>query len=269
MATLEIGFNCMHLFAPQPSTGTMHVLMPSTKHHVHGRSEGHAGGGTVPKHVVRILHPSLPPKGIPMEDWELVLGGSAGANAPAPATQQRTQPGELANITRVSKLKVSKDLIDTKAHDRVVSRVTLRAGAMTELLSEVDWYFDEDVRPLAYEAIWRIEGVKPKDVTWNPLRGGTTPPVPSLTELEEENGVIRIRLFHVLESALPPKDNGTLDEAEIRRHFHVFYHMLGTTDVKDEWLPRKPKRIDKLNCVGAIAAIEGEESDEPSSQATE
>src|ERR1700741_550425 len=77
MVDLEIRFQCMCLFVPEPvaadaKAGTVHVLMPTTN----GCHDSDCSDGPgVAEHVVRLIHPDLTdPKGVSLAGWKLELG---------------------------------------------------------------------------------------------------------------------------------------------------------------------------------------------------
>lgn len=246
MAGLEIEFNCMCLFVPDEDAGTVHVLMPATDHHPHhggnDHQDGHAQGSAIPKHVVKMLHPSFTgqKKGRPMEGWALALGAQPGSAttriAPPDPSQNGAKVVDLTDLT--GGRRIERRLVEDVVTPEVASRVTLHAGKVTSVDAEAIWRFKGQNILMAHQVTWKIEEL-PEDLRWIRLGAGGNPPLASLSELApESDGSFRLRIFHVTEDALPPTGVGALNPVQVGRHFGVFYRLLGITDPGEDLLPQ-------------------------------
>lgn len=288
MATLELEFNCLCLFVPDPNDEVVHVLMPGTDGHPDDHDDGHAEHG---KHVVRMLHRSFKGdeklRGRPLEGWALTLGPetpspsavrtlgpkvpSAGRTPPsktAPASRtlvshgDRDSEGELPDLSDITGRTVDPALLGLNPGSRVAARITLRTGRATRLAYESTWRIENDATHItrdiriAHQVTWRMEHVDPT-LIWSRLSGrsnGDYAPLESLNALEPEDDLsYRLRIFHVTEDALPPR-GGILKPAEMRQHYRAFYSLLGENHPADGLLPRiTEKHILDVNCGGAMA----------------
>lgn len=232
MATLIVHLHCMCLFVPDPGTGSVHVLMPGMHGpgHDHGHDHG-LGAARVPeKHVVRMLHRTFTdhPQGRPMEGWSLVLGGRG------PAGLELNPPdvvgAELPDLTALTQKTVDPSLLTSTAPDGVVSRVTFRAGSVTDRESNpFTWTLGgRKGLVLANVVTWAIPNIG-DELEWVPIGTPTSrPPILSLRELAPEAGdVYRISIHHETERTLPGSGGGRLSVNEMKVHFATFYRLLG------------------------------------------
>jgi len=257
MATLELEFNCMCVFVPEPSPGgpdgqgSMHVIMPSTRHH-HGGGQEHAGE----VHVVRMLHPSfLPahPKGLSMEGWALTLGEGA-----PPSASTALDPGPngetLVNLTPLAGgAMVPHRMVQDQFNDEVNARVTLGSGALQtdKIRSEAKWKFGgTDIR-MAFRASWMMEVDPDRPLQWFSLDATAAPPIRSLRELTPEaDGHYKITIYHVPERTLPPDpgDNGRLELSQVKEHFRALYVLFGIQNPTEDMLPQPPTAVGTGHC---------------------
>jgi len=262
MATLELQFNCLCLFVPDPAARVVHVLMPGTNGH-----EGHEH----PRHVVRMLHHSFEGKtdekedrlyGRGMEGWALTLGpDNASADTSLLPPQGALPGGVLPDLSKITGRTLDPGLVGMNPGAGVAARITLRSGKVTRMASESTWAIGNDTIALAHQVTWRMWDVEP-ELKWEPLGGRPQtqtyprPPLATLDELEPEDDLdYRLRIFHVTDDALPPR-GGTLKPSEMRSHFRGFYPLLGVNDPVDELLPRiLEKQIVEVNCTGGRAAL--------------
>jgi hypothetical protein len=260
MATLQLEFNCLCLFVRDEANDVVHVLMPRTDH------------PGMDRHVVRVYHPELPPPpdGKSMEGLEWVLGPAKGsANLLSLATNDT---GELVDVTVASGdanaqngKKVDKDLVTT-VHDKVLTRVVLRAGTLVDRRSPVRWKLKGRRFKMVDRVVWEIDDVD-DSLTWNKLKNSDPFPLTSLAELGPPQPLpgpghktgYQLRIFHTTEEGLPPDgDVGVLDELAIQQHFRHFYDLLNYNPSPDQ-LPRDPEVpfLRTFNC-GVGQALLGE-----------
>ncbi|HEX9938794.1 MAG TPA: hypothetical protein VGB15_16765 [Longimicrobium sp.] len=256
MATLELQFNCLCLFVPEPDKKVVHVLMP--------RSNGHAGHAGHEKHVVRMLHKSFKGQenthGRSLEGWALVLGPE-NASADTNLTHKGTTPGgalpDLSQITHDvlgARKTVDPALLSVTPGGAVAARITLRSGGVTRMASEASWEIGGKEIALAHQVTWRMSDVD-HVLRWEGLDGkpdSDPRPLDTLKSLEPEDDLgYKLRIFHVTEEALPPK-GGILAPAVMREHFRAFYPLLGVDQQDASLLPSiKGKHINQVNCGAA------------------
>ncbi len=253
MATLELQFNCLCLFVPDPVRKAVHVLMPATN----GQS-GHEGHGDDHKHVVRMLHHSFEEeerrKGRDMEGWALSLGAKNDrwdpVEALAPVDPEKAALPDLSAID--DRLRVDPSLLGPDPGSRVAARITLYSGKAHRMAAEARWKIGETELPLAHQVTWKLEVDPRAGLTWERLkdRADARPPLETLKDLEPEDDHLgyKLRIFHVTEKALPPR-GGTLKPREMREHYRAFYPLLGEHYPPDRLLPRLiEKHIDRVNC---------------------
>lgn len=287
MATLQIEFNCLCLFARDEDANVVHVLMPSTAGHVHHANHREGGvhahdeagadqdagsggsGGAVDQHVVRLIYPIFPePEQMrkPLEGWHLTVRHASGA---ADTTLGSFPDAEIVDITRLTQatgtsggLRVDPALAvfdpSTGLHGKVVCLITLRGGHMITAESEMDWEFNGRPVKMAHQATWQIEDVQ-EALEWRSATNDP-PPLPSLASLGAPttlpNGQIgyRLSIYHTTSDALPPNHRGVRNPAEVARHFHAYYEMLGEPNPTEPQLP-KGLLARTVNCGVAQALI--------------
>jgi hypothetical protein len=256
MATLELQFNCLCLFVPDPDNQVVHVLMPATNGH-----DGHDGHE---QHVVRILHPSVKEvekgKGLDIEGWALTLGPAQG-NAETTLTPPKGKPrgGTLPDLSSLTNnQRVASALVGPAPGTAVAARITLRSGGVTSLASEAEWEIEGRKFALAHQVTWTMSDGG-AGLQWARLYGppDINPPLNSLDELEPENDLsYKLRIFHVTDDALPPR-GGILQPAVMREHYRALYPLLGITNPASTLLPRMVSSgVVDVNCAGGKAKLE-------------
>jgi hypothetical protein len=235
MVALQLDFNCLCLFARDDKNNEVHVVMPRT--HV-----GHL-------HVVRLIHPSFTnfPHGKPLEGLTLEVGTAGGADL---KSLQPTKEGVIVDVSARSGKKVN------LKSPNVITRFHLRSGKVVDRDAEATWQIDKDTVLMAHRVIWEIGGLDPtKALAWS---GGTIPLV-KLADLGSPmtlpvtgNSGYRLTVFHTTPDRLPPRDRGTLNEAEVREHFRHYYELLGFRP-GDIHLPHRPlvPPVGTFNCGAA------------------
>jgi hypothetical protein len=198
-----------------------------------GPAASDANGKAPEKHVVRMLHRSFTaqPQGRPMEGWGLIVDDGRG---PARLEVAPAAPGvaktEVPDLTAICKKVVDPALVSSLHPQGVVSRVTFRAGEVSEVRSNgFEWTLDNQKdRVLAHAVTWVIHNV-PDQLTWVRLNGPAgPPPILSLRELAPEaNDVYRIAIHHETERTLPGAKGPGLAADDIQHHFAAFYAALG------------------------------------------
>jgi hypothetical protein len=246
--TLEITFRCMCLFVPEPGTRRTHVLMPSTTacaHGDHGNHGDHDGHPThaVDRHVVKLVFPMkggrLSADGESfaqnrrvdgkldfrdMAGWSLVLPRTRAA-APAPGVSVSSVT--LPDLRQATGSRVSRALLNGTRDRRVAARVTLNGGAIVAHDAAAVWNFDgQSEIPMAQEVTWRLEGLPdgPLQLTRVRLGAGPNPgprDVNDLPLLHPENGVIALRVLHVMDTDFPTPQVRLPQDTS--RHFQAFY----------------------------------------------
>lgn len=266
MANLEIDFQCMCLFVPEPRAprsrlGTVHVLMPTTRC-------CHGGGASIEEHIVNLIHEDTPdPKGASLAGWKLELGaGPASANVflkPRVRPQTRRKPA-IVDLTRLTRLRVPRALLSDEG-DKVNAHIVLRGGYLKELAAEKVWRFGTANVFMAYRMTWRIDGVSEGGVNWTGPRGATKGPVDILrltsSGREDQKGgadrVIRFGIYHQPDRVLEVPRQPRLDPREVTEHFRAFYGMFGVPNTASFPLPRirNPAPGMLVDCGGALAQL--------------
>lgn len=265
MASLELQFNCLCLFVPDPENRVVHVLMPATN-----GEPGHEHH----KHVVRMFHKSFKgenakgekeqDKGRDMEGWALTLGPEeASADTSLNLPPGAFKGGELPNLSDITKevtgieKMVDRALVGPNPGAGVAARITLRSGGISRMASEATWRLGNRDYALAHQVIWRMSDVGHQP-TWERLDGTpqTDPPLATLKGLEPEDDFgVKLKIYHVTDEALPPTV-GTLDPAVMREHYRAHYLLLGENDPADPLLPSiKGNHIEQVNCGAGQAPV--------------
>ncbi|HEX9939327.1 MAG TPA: hypothetical protein VGB15_19445 [Longimicrobium sp.] len=234
MATLQIEFNCLCMFVRDRAAKAVHVLMPSTEHAGH-----HAD-----RHLVRLVHPSFgqEPQGRSLLGWALSLGPTEGT---ADLTLQPARGnGAIANLSAATGIGVDRALVDGP-HERIASRVTLRAGRIVRADAERRWLLDGRELSMAHRVVWEMENVSETEpLPWQSLGAAGAAPLRALRDVAPEPGrtaderLYRLRVFHTTPGSLPPNDRaGTLRPEEMARHYAMFYTLLGISSPAAHLLP--------------------------------
>jgi hypothetical protein len=263
MANLEIDFQCMCLFVPQPASpegelGSMHVLMPKTRG-CHGPATG------VPEHLVRIIHDDFEnPKGVSMAGWTLELGGAAPGSATVsldlPPRPEDELPPEIVDLTQLTGLRVAPKLL-THGAGGVNARVAFRRGHLQALEAEAVWTFGEQDVNMAHRMTWRLEGITEDQVRWTGPNGETVGPVDILRltpDAGRGDGTIRLGIHHQPDHVLETPREPRLDPMEVTDHFRAFYELFDVKAPDDFPLPQikfGPPPGDAVHCGGTRAQL--------------
>lgn len=229
MATLQIEFNCLCLFAADEANQVMHVLMPATNGHEH-----HG----MPKHLVRLIpgKDAAAPQ-IPIEGWIVELGPETGeaaldveVPAPPPATpggpsengsSDRVKIVDLEKLTRdethPSGRKIRRELVEG-LHPSVATRFTLRSGRVIDADADAVWKFGEEEVRMAHRVVWEM-----KDVDWTPPAGMQ---VPKAEVWPDGDALYYFRVFHTVPTDLPPRKTPETLPEDVALHFGIFYDLL-------------------------------------------
>lgn len=227
--TLRISFAGLCLFVPEPvagGTGRMHVLLPGMFGHHHGPEDRHV---PVVVYDAGSLVQGGPVLGVPalarLTGYTLALGEGDTAGL-----SLCSQIVDLAEITGRS---VDPDLLEADTRNKLVSRVTLGAGAITRVAPGACWEMRPgEFRPIANKVEWEIPDF-PGDsltLTAHPLGGGGVPRV--LGTLYPRDGRLDLEVLHETPQDLPP-DPAPMDHARMPmpgdppKHFAAFYALFG------------------------------------------
>jgi hypothetical protein len=242
MPTLKIDFNCMCLYVTNGEPSVVHVLMPST-----------SGHGNHHQHVVRMVYRD---RGgqiefKEMEGWALSVrrGASGPGEEPASAVELRKQK-PVVNLTDFTGRQVDQELVTGSGGGKIVSRVTVRGGAIEEVAcQEQRWELGSHQGVMADQVTWRVDDV-PMELDWTSLGAEGEVPLASLADVmpeDEEGEVYHVYVYHVLEQDLPTdlppsREETTLFADDIMTHFPMYYPLLNGVRMTAEL---KPKLIDE------------------------
>lgn len=262
--TLKIDFECLNFFVPDPETGRMHILMPSTCHPDTNDPD------PIDEHHVNLVYPL--PGGrlnssdqvakagearvkdyVDMKGWGLVLGAGA---EPADLTLRY----EVVDITPHSG-PVDRALVVDAFHPRVASRVTLESGKLDDTVAAAVWKFDGVTIEIAQQVIWTMD--LPGDgLTWSRYRlkadgddlGESD--IQALPYIPAVDGTVVIEIYHTTRRAFPvPETPPDLEGDVVAKHFGAFYTLFAAPhDRKIPELLKNPE--DKpLTCMGASGRL--------------
>ncbi|MBD0319114.1 MAG: hypothetical protein ICV87_02200 [Gemmatimonadetes bacterium] len=227
--TLRITFSGLCLFVPEPvagATGRMHVLMPGMfGHHHHGAD----------RHVPVVAY----------DAGYLVQGGPAmGVPALAKLTGHKLTPvagdaavlamcDHIVDLRQVTGRSVDPDHLGADNKRKLVSRITLGAGAITRVSPGVCWEWGPgQFRPIAHRVEWEIPDVQGDRITLmsEPIAGGGGSRL--LGTLFPRDGVVSIDVFHETPQDLPPDPmpvhhQPTPSLGDHPKHFSSYYELFG------------------------------------------
>jgi hypothetical protein len=237
--TLEITFHCMNMFVEDEVEKRVHVLMPPTCACTHEPIGDHMVEG-VDQHIVRVVFPRIggrlnaardafverPEDGktdyVELEGWSLVLPGRGGE------ADLGDFPDEVADLTKVTGLRIGRALLGPNRNPRVAARVTLDGGRFLKQKGVATWKFDGREIELAQEVTWIVEGLPDGPFSWSRTRlkpAGERPTESDTERLPDlypnAQGRIKILVFHGMERDFPK-----LQEREphvTAQHFSAFY----------------------------------------------
>jgi hypothetical protein len=227
--TLRITFSGLCLFVPEPvsgGTGRMHVLMPGMFGHHHDPED---------RHVPVVVY----------DAGSLVQGGpSLGVPALARLTGHTLSLGQgdtaglslcsqIVDLAEITGQTVDPDHLGPDTKQKLTSRITLRAGAITRVASGVCWEMRPgEFRPIAHRVEWEIPDF-PGDslaLVGLPLRGGGA--AREMGTLYPRNGLLSIEILHETPQELPPEplpleQHSLPNPGEHPKHFSAFYTLFG------------------------------------------
>jgi hypothetical protein len=258
--TLQVMFTGLCLFVPDGKDRKMHVLMPHTK------KAGH------PLHAARLLFdirhldpslPATPPRTfvhVPLEEWGLDLP----TPDTTPSADQTVKDG-IVRLESLIKEKVKRNRFDpTPPPNKVNSRVTLRSGAMQDLVDcgalwEAETETGNKVPTcMAHIVDWAAELTEDTlTITLKSLTGAGTWTSPKLHPLDDGDGnmVINLMVYHVVPDELPPAETIACEKPASdvveAKHFPVY------SGVFDASRLQAPKLLDCDCDCGDRAAPEG------------
>jgi hypothetical protein len=228
--TLRISFSGLCLFVPEPvgggGTGRMHVLMPGMSGHHHGPEHRHV---PVVVYDAGSLVQGGGPLGVPalarLTGHTLTLGDGDTAGL--------SLCGQIVDLAEITGRPVDPDHLDADTSNKLVSRVTLRAGAITRVASAHCWEMRPgEVRPIAYKVEWEIPDYPGDGLTLSarPLGGGGSPR--PLGMLHPHNGMLSIEIMHETVQDMPPEPlpadmHPQMQFDETPPHFSAFYALFG------------------------------------------
>lgn len=227
--TLRITFSGLCLFVPEPvagGTGRMHVLLPGMfGHHHHSPEDRHV---PVVVYDVGALVQGGPVLGVPalarITGHTLTLGEGDTAGL--------TLCSQIVDLQQVTGRPVDPDHLADDTRNKLVSRVTLGAGAITRVAPGACWELQGELRPIAHRVEWEIPDF-PGDsltLTAHPLGGGGAGR--TLGTLYPRNGLLSIEVLHETPQELPPEPLSMEHQPEPGRgdpprHFAAFYDLFG------------------------------------------
>lgn len=227
--TLRITFSGLCLFVPEPAAGgggRMHVLLPGMFGHHHSPEDRHVPAVVYDAGSLVQGGPSL---GVPalakLTGYTLALGTGDTA-----ALSLCSQIVDLAEITGRP---VDPDHLGPDSKKKLVSRVTLRAGAITRVAPGVCWEMRPgEFRPIANKVEWEIPNFPGDSLTLvgQPLGGGGA--ALDMGTLYPRDGRLSIEILHETPQELPP-DPLPLEHHPLPAlgdeppHFSAYYALFG------------------------------------------
>jgi len=228
--TLRITFSGLCMFVPEPvagGTGRMHVLMPGMFGCHHHNPED--------RHIPVVVY----------DAGALVEGGpSLGVPALARLTGHTLTVGsgdtaalslcsQIVDLAEITGRPVDPDHLGADTQQKLVSRVTLGAGAITRVAPGMCWEMRPgEFRPIAHRVEWEIPDFPGDSLTLEtaPLAGGGTSR--DLGTLYPRDGLLSIEILHVTPQEMPPEplslENHPLPmPGSPPQHFSAFYSLFG------------------------------------------
>jgi hypothetical protein len=228
--TLRITFSGLCLFVPEPTsgpaTGRMHVLLPGMGGHAHHGADRHV---PVLSYDAGYLVPGGPSLGVPalalLEGGVMTVVDGDGASLAV--------CNQVVDLGEVTGRGVDPDHLGPDNRKKLVSRVTLGAGAMTRVAPGACWEWRPgEFRPIAHRAEWEIPNMPGDSVTFTtiPLSGGGA--ARDLGTLYARDGRINVDLYHEPQEELPPSpaplDHGKMPmPGDPAAHFTAYYGLFG------------------------------------------
>ncbi|HET6232401.1 MAG TPA: hypothetical protein VFE05_20165 [Longimicrobiaceae bacterium] len=202
--TLRITFSGLCLFVPERAApgdtqGRMHVLMPGMFGHHHGPAD---------RHIPVLAYDS----------GYLVEGGSLNdVTAVASLTGHTLTFGDgadaelrlcsqIVNLREVTDRPVHPDHLADDTQKKLVSRVTLGAGAMTRVSPGVCWEWGPgEFRPIAHRAEWEIPDFPGDRLVLAAVPFGGGGASRALGTLFPVDGLLSLDVLHETQADLPPE----------------------------------------------------------------
>ncbi len=228
--TLRITFSGLCLFVPEAAgggtTGRVHVLMPGMFGHHHAGADRHV---PVLSYDTGALVQGGPAMGVPamakLTGYALSFGGGD--------TADLQLCGHIPNLREITNQGVDPDALAGDTRQKLVSRVTLRAGSITGVAPGVCWELRPgEFRPIAHQLRWEIPGMEGDRLTvvGTPLGGGGASR--PLGTLFPTDGLLSLNVLHETVENLPPdplpaEHQPVLMTGEHPRHFAAYYGVFG------------------------------------------
>jgi hypothetical protein len=222
---LRITFTGMCLFAPHPTTGRMHALLPSFQ-----------GAGNDPAHqhypvLIYDVAYELPNSPqflrrlacVPLDRTSLSLPQPVGSTATL------VLPDEVADLDRVvGQGSLPKRYLTSDPNPELDCRVTMSAGAVTDYkLGEYFLFGGGEARRMTWQLEWTIRGIQEDRLQWR-LQALTSadPQPPGLETLYPIGGVIHIKIHNVTCQYLPKRKVRELPGYKAAEHFEGYYELI-------------------------------------------
>ena len=228
--TLRITFSGLCLFVPEAGgtggTGRMHVLLPGMFGHHHNPEDRHVAALSYDAGYLVQDGPLLGVRALArLSGYTLALGDGDTAGL--------SLCSQIVDLREATGRGVDPDHLDADTQHKLVSRVTLAAGAMTRVASGMCWEWDPgEFRPMACKAEWEIPDLSGDSLTIaaQPLGGGGM--VRELGTLYPVDGRVTLEVLHETPQDLPPdplpmEDKPMLKRGEHAPHFSAFYSLFG------------------------------------------
>jgi hypothetical protein len=227
--TLRITFSGLCLFAPEATSGgggRMHVLLPGMFGHHHGPEDRHI---PVVVYDAGALVRGGPSLGVPAlaRLTGLTLAQGQGDTA------STSLCGQIVDLAEITGRPVDPDHLGPDSKRKLVSRITLGAGAITRVAPGVCWEIPAGrLRPIAHRVEWEIPDF-PGDslaLVGQHLSGGGM--ARDLGTLYPRNGLLSIEILHETPQEMPPEplpfeQHPLPTRGEHPRHFSAFYSLFG------------------------------------------
>lgn len=266
---LNIMFAGMCLLVEDPADTKLYALMPPAA----------PGGGTGKHdHLARLYYreghrtAGSTPAGAPIRKHELEHRLLDLTSVKGTSTEMPTLPSELFNMDGLMNRRVSRDLLTGDGSKRVISRVVVPSGVVTDTNPGANWRIGEEgPRPMATWVTWTIPDVAGESLEFylHPLSGGGTSERIELHPMKiGTKASIDLYIFHTTRDDQPAHLPPVAKPADLRPgaeavHFRHFYTLFdhppvpvfesdaaAVTDVE------APKMGMRPICVSATATLE-------------
>jgi hypothetical protein len=230
MFTLRITFSGLCLFVSEATdggtTGRMHVLMPGMFGDHHCGPDRHVPALSYDAGALVQGGPALGVQAMArLTGYALSFGGGDTANL--------RLCGHIPDLREITNQGVDPDHLADDTRNKLVSRVSLRAGQITRVAQGVCWEWRPgEFRPIAHRVEWEIPGVDADRLTViaTPLRGGGASK--PLGTLFPTDGLLSLTVFHDTVDNLPPdplpaEHQPKLLPGQEAPHFAAFYGVFG------------------------------------------